>query len=106
MNRRADSGVATARPPGPDHTRQRLHGEQTVKPYQKPHRHTPDELVEAWRLDLLADAEHAEKQARMKDSPYRAELLAYAGICRADAAHPEVSLRRELGAFSGLSKAP
>lgn len=75
------------------------------KLYIPPHYHTEDELVKAWRLDLLSDAEHAEKLAKT-DRARAPELLAYAATCRAGAAEAEVSLRRELGAYSNLTKKP
>ncbi len=59
----------------------------TKPPYRPAKRYSPEELVEALRLDYLADAEHSERQA--VDGPFypergitRESLLAYAADCR------------------------
>jgi hypothetical protein len=59
--------------------------------YKKPVRYTKQELQAAWIDDLLADAEHSEKQA--EEGPFfpekgitRESLLAYAAKCRQQAA--------------------
>lgn len=60
-------------------------------PYTPPHKYTADELQDAAKADLLADAVSAEHQA--KNGPFYPErditpefLRAYAKRCRAEAA--------------------
>lgn len=61
-----------------------------TKPYQKPHKYTPEELAVAWKADLLNDAKASEEQAA--NGPYYPEkgitkenLLNYAAECRVKA---------------------
>lgn len=64
-------------------------------------KYTHEQLVAAWQADLLADAEHAEKQAIT--GPFYPDrditpqtLRAYALHCRQQADRPEESLRKAL----------
>jgi hypothetical protein len=61
--------------------------------------HTRSDLVEAWRLDLIADAEQAEDQA--VNGPFYPEsgvtrdmLTAYAAECRQKAEKPTETMPR------------
>lgn len=67
--------------------------------YRPPKQHTEEELVEAWKLDNLVDAIHAEAQA--ENGPYYPEkgitkesLLRYAAECRRLAEDPAKTMPR------------
>ncbi len=71
-------------------------------PYQNPTRLAPEGHVTAWQADLLADADHSEKQAA--EGPFYPErgitaesLRAYAAECRSKAANAAASLKADVG---------